>query len=163
MPVGLAVGRLDPAQDDLHGLAGQTLETLRQLKDLMGLDLLLLSHVDELNPDGEEEAVASVGDREDPHPVEKIVGERPAGGDQTNGGVRPVEAVALLHSVQSSLQHLHGSCFLLTVVRNHLRRHVVKTAVPFLQNSTAEDRRRLDVKGDDLREEQTVSSEPRDH
>lgn len=61
MPVDLAVARVDPADHHLHGLAGQRAEPLRQLEDLMGFDLLLVSHVDKPNEDGKEQLVGSGG------------------------------------------------------------------------------------------------------
>lgn len=103
MPVGLRVGRFDPADDDLDGLAGQRVELLRELEDLMGFDLLLLSHVNKPNEDAEKQPITSVWDRQDLHPV--------AGSTVTVtsvlmfvlppkiGTFLPVEDLVLLHSV----------------------------------------------------------------
>lgn len=69
VPVSLAVGRFDPADDDLHGLAGQRVELLWQQEDLVGFDLLLLSHVNKPNEDAEKQPLASLWDRQDLHPA----------------------------------------------------------------------------------------------
>lgn len=69
MPVDLGVYWSDPADNDLQRLARQRVKLLRQLKDLMGFHLLLLSYIDKPNEDPEKQAVTSVGDREDLHPA----------------------------------------------------------------------------------------------
>lgn len=71
MPVHLGVSRFDSADDDLQGLAGQRVKLLRQLEDLIGFHLLLLSYINEPNEDPEKQAVTSFGDREDLHPAEE--------------------------------------------------------------------------------------------
>lgn len=62
MPVSLAVGRFDSADDDLHGLARQSVELIRELEDLVGFDLLFISHVNKPNKGTEKQPVTSVRD-----------------------------------------------------------------------------------------------------
>ncbi len=69
MPVGLGVDWFDPAHNDLNGLSRQRVELLRELKDLMGFDLLLLSHINKANKDAEKQPVASFWNRQDLHPA----------------------------------------------------------------------------------------------
>lgn len=69
VPVGLGVGRFDPAHDDLDALSRDGVELLRQLQQLLGLDLLFLSNIDESNQDGEKQTVSTVRQRQDLHPV----------------------------------------------------------------------------------------------
>lgn len=69
MPVGLGVGGFDPADDDLHGLVGQRVKLLRELKDLMGFDLLLLSNVNKPSEDAEKQPVTSVWNGQELHPA----------------------------------------------------------------------------------------------
>lgn len=54
VPLDLAIGRLDVADHDLHRLAGQRVELLRQHQQLVGFDLPLVAHVDEADVDGME-------------------------------------------------------------------------------------------------------------
>lgn len=155
MPVDLGVGWFDPADDDLHGLSGQRLKLLRQLKDLMVFHLLLLPYVDKPNEDAEEQSVASVGDGEDLHPAGGVTGVQENQPEllfnEPNRQVRPVEDIVLLHGVKTSLQHLCGSWFLISIVRRHFRCQSIETPVLFPDDTTIEDRRRLDVKRNNLR------------
>lgn len=74
VPVSLAVSGFDPAEDDLHGLAGQVVKLLRELEDLEGSDLLLLPNVNKLNSDPGKQAVAPACHSQDLHPA---AGNRP--------------------------------------------------------------------------------------
>lgn len=69
MPFRFVVDRFDPADDDLHRLAGQGVELFRKQQDLVRFDLLLMSHVNEANKDAEEELFTSLRDRQDLHPA----------------------------------------------------------------------------------------------
>lgn len=69
MPVSLAVSWFDPAEDDLHGLAGQVLKLLWELEDLEGPDLLLLPNINKPNSDPGIQAVAPVCHSQDLHPA----------------------------------------------------------------------------------------------
>lgn len=69
MPVGLSIHWFDLADDDLHGLAGQRVKLLRELQDLMGFDVLLLSHVNKPNKDAEKQLVPSLWDGQHLHPA----------------------------------------------------------------------------------------------
>lgn len=59
MPLDLAIGRFNVADDDLYGLAGQSVELLWQHQQLVGFDLPLVAHVDEVDVDGIENPVLS--------------------------------------------------------------------------------------------------------
>lgn len=74
VPAGLRINWFDPADNDLYSLFMQRVKLLRQLKDLMGFHLLLLSHVNEANKYAEKQPVASVGHREELHPDRKHTG-----------------------------------------------------------------------------------------
>lgn len=74
VPAGLRINRFDPADNDLYGLSRQRVKLLRQLEDLMGFHLLLLSHVNEASDYAEKQPAASVGHREELHPDRKQTG-----------------------------------------------------------------------------------------
>lgn len=59
MPLDLAIGRFDVADDDLYRLAGQRVELLRQHQQLVGFNLPFVAHVDEADVDGMEELLLS--------------------------------------------------------------------------------------------------------
>lgn len=83
MPVSLAVDRFDPADDDLHGLARQRAEPIRELEDLVGFHLLLDSHVYEPNEDAEKQLVTPVRDGQDLHPAERSTQTKPSQSEET--------------------------------------------------------------------------------
>lgn len=69
MPVDLGINRLGPADDNLHGLARQRLELLRQLKDLMRFHHHLHSYINEVDEDAVKQLVSSVWERQDLDPA----------------------------------------------------------------------------------------------
>ena len=71
MPVDLGISGFDPADNDLHSLAGERVELLRQLENLVGFHLLLLSYVNEPNRNPEKQAVAFFRDGQDLHPAKQ--------------------------------------------------------------------------------------------
>lgn len=74
VPAGLRINWFDPADNDLYGLSRQRVKLLRQLEDLIGFHLLLLSHVNEASNYAEKQPAASVGHREELHPDRKQTG-----------------------------------------------------------------------------------------
>lgn len=74
VPAGLRINWFDPADNDLYGLSRQRVKLLRQLEDLIGFHLLLLSHVNEASNYAEKQSAASVGHREELHPDRKQTG-----------------------------------------------------------------------------------------
>lgn len=69
VPVGLSINWLDMTDNELHSLGRQRVKLLWQMKDLMGFDLLLLSHINEPNKDAKKQMVSCVQYRQDLHPA----------------------------------------------------------------------------------------------